>query len=62
MAVWQIDVTGSCSRTLEVIADDEEQAEQIAFQEFKRLWNAQPDKNFDLFELDVWEATNATEA
>lgn len=58
MAVWQIDVTGSCSRTIEVIADDEEQAEQIAFQEFKRLWNEQPDKNFDLFELDVWEATN----
>ena len=44
-----------CSRTIEIIADDEEQAEQFAFEEFKRLWNAQPDKNFDLFELDIWE-------
>tara|TARA_R100001126_G_scaffold96053_1_gene68104 strand:+ start:745 stop:939 length:195 start_codon:yes stop_codon:yes gene_type:complete len=55
MALWEIDITGSCSRTIEIIADDEEQAEQFAFKEFKRLWNAQPDKNFDLFELDIWK-------
>ena len=62
MAVWQIDVTGSCSRTIEVIADDEEQASEIACSEFVRLWKAQPDQNFGLFEMDIWEATNATES
>ena len=62
MAVWQIDVTGSCSRTIEVVADDEDQASELAFEEFDRLWKAQPDQHFDLNEMDVWEATNATES
>ena len=61
MAIWQIDVTGSCSRTIEVFADDEEQAEELAIIEFKILWSKQPDANFDLFELDVWEATSGNQ-
>ena len=56
MAVWQIEITGRCSRTIEVVADDEDQASELACEEFDRLWKAQPDQNFDLFEMDIWEA------
>tara|TARA_R100000700_G_C3104657_1_gene100226 strand:- start:451 stop:642 length:192 start_codon:yes stop_codon:yes gene_type:complete len=63
MAVWQVDITGSCSKNIEVIADTEEQAKQLACQEFERIWNRnEVHEHFHLFELDPWEATNATES
>ena len=63
MAVWQVDITCSCSKNIEVIADTEEQAKQLACQEFERIWNRnEVHEHFHLFELDPWEATNATES
>lgn len=63
MAVWQIDITGSCTNNIEVIADTEEQAKELACEEFQRIWNEnEVHKHFHLFEMDIWEATNATEA
>ena len=56
--LWLMDVTGYCSRKIEVIADNEEQAQERACEEFHRLWKAQPDQRFALFEMDVWEATS----
>ena len=63
MAVWQIDITGSCTNNIEVIADTEEQAKELACEEFQRIWNEnEVHKHFHLFEMDIWEATNATES
>lgn len=56
--LWLMDVTGYCSRKIEVIADNEQQAKELACKEFWRLWLNQPDTGFNLFEMDVWEATN----
>ena len=56
--LWLMDVQGYCSRKIEVIADNEEQAKERACEEFQRLWKAQPDQGFDLYEMDMWEATN----
>ena len=63
MAVWQVDITGSCTNNIEVIADTEEQAKELACEEFQRIWNQNKvHKHFHLFEMDIWEATNATES
>ena len=59
--LWIMDVQGYCSRKIEVIADNEEQAKERALEEFDRLWKLQPDQRFDLNEMDVWEWINATE-
>ena len=56
--LWLMDVTGYCSRKIEVIADNEKQAKERACEEFHRLWKAQPDQHFDLNEMDVWEWIN----
>ena len=56
--LWLMDVTGYCSRKIEVIADNEEQAKERACEEFDRLWKLQPDQRFELNEMDVWEWIN----
>ncbi len=60
--VWAIDITGSCERKIEVIAHNEERAKELACEIFQQLWDETDiHKNFRLFEMDIWEATNATE-
>lgn len=36
MALWQIDITGSCSKSIELVADTEEQAKELACEEFQK--------------------------
>ena len=57
--LWLMDVQGYCSRKIEVVADNEDQAKERACEIFEQIWNHNGvHKYFDLFELEIWEATN----
>ena len=51
MAVWQIDALQAVAPSKSLLMM---QTPELACSEFVRLWKAQPDQNFGLFEMDIW--------